>query len=886
MKPLTLTMSAFGPFRDLTGVDLTAFGDSGLFLITGDTGAGKTTVFDAISFALYGEASGGRERRGARSFRSDYALPSAETYVELTFSHRGKRYKITRSPEYERPKQVGKGMTVSPAQAEMTDMDTGEIWHGAREVTERVTALLGLSQDQFARTVLIAQGDFLKILNAGSDERKALFQRLFGTERFFALQQRLQEMNSECQKKRDDLDRRLSLAMNKARWPEDAEEKEQVTGWQADPKYAGSLLEALEGLNARDAALRDQADAEIKEAEARITSLTALRARAESVNRDFESLAKAEREYKALTDRDGETDDLRAELKDARSAAVLTGDEAALQRSAEDIARSEKDLAQAKKSLSDALGERPGAVEAADRAGSRKEEMEKLRAEAERLREMLPVVKKMEQQKAALDKGRSGLAALYQISAKADDAFARAKHGYYMSQAGLLAKTLTPGEPCPVCGALEHPAPALLTAGSVTREEMEEAERAAHSAQEALNNETNRLTALEAEVRAAVEQMRQSGLQAEETAEGLPERAADMALRADKIAAQIERTDRALKALELRIEKAKTACETGEKHLRDMRENARKLQAGFAGRLREAGFADEGAYRLAKRGRADMDRMEKRIRDHDMSRRSCLDAIERLRTGLAGKAVSDLEALDGERRALEYKKAAARERVEAVRKRLTLNEEAAADIKKALLDLERSREEWAAVSDLYRCCAGQSGGERGKLTFEAYVQQYYFKQVIAAANRRLTVLTDGMFALRCREEAKNRVRQSGLDLEVLDRGTGQWRDVSTLSGGESFLASLALALGLSDVVQAQSGGVRIDAMFIDEGFGTLDENALRNALMVLSDLAGGKRLIGIISHVRELRDHIDRQLRVTKRLTGSHITMADGSIGPLDAGVS
>ena len=176
------------------------------------------------------------------------------------------------------------------------------------------------------------------------------------------------------------------------------------------------------------------------------------------------------------------------------------------------------------------------------------------------------------------------------------------------------------------------------------------------------------------------------------------------------------------------------------------------------------------------------------------------------------------------------------------------------------------------LNDLYRTVSGQLSG-KVRFTFEAYVQQYYFKQVVAAANKRLTVLTDGLFTLRCKEEARDRVRQSGLDLDVLDRSTGQWRDVSTLSGGESFLASLALALGLSDVVQAQSGAIRMDAMFIDEGFGTLDDNALRNSLQVLSDLADGKRLIGIISHVHDLEERIEKQIVVSKTLKGSKIDL-------------
>ena len=186
MKPLKLVLSAFGPYAGETEIDFTRFGEDGLFLIAGDTGAGKTTLFDAVSFALYGEASGGKERRGSKSFRSDYAPASAQTFVELTFRHRGETWRVRRNPEYERPKKTGEGVTTQTANARLTHLDSGEVFEGLTEVSDRVYALLGLTQDQFTQTVMIAQGDFLKILNASSDERKALFQKLFSD--FYRLQ--------------------------------------------------------------------------------------------------------------------------------------------------------------------------------------------------------------------------------------------------------------------------------------------------------------------------------------------------------------------------------------------------------------------------------------------------------------------------------------------------------------------------------------------------------------------------------------------------------------------------------------------------------------------------------------------------------------------------
>ena len=195
------------------------------------------------------------------------------------------------------------------------------------------------------------------------------------------------------------------------------------------------------------------------------------------------------------------------------------------------------------------------------------------------------------------------------------------------------------------------------------------------------------------------------------------------------------------------------------------------------------------------------------------------------------------------------------------------------NLKKLSGTLEKTRDEYAMVNDLYRTVSGQKAGEKGKLNFETYVQQYYFKEVVAAANKRLTVLTDGGFVLRCKESAKNLRSQSGLDLDVYDINTMQWRDVSTLSGGESFMASMALALGLSDVVQNQSGQIRLESMFIDEGFGSLDENALRQAIGLLSKLADGKRMIGVISHVAELKERIDQKIVVNKTRNGSVVRM-------------
>jgi len=425
-----------------------------------------------------------------------------------------------------------------------------------------------------------------------------------------------------------------------------------------------------------------------------------------------------------------------------------------------------------------------------------------------------------------------------------------------------------------VCGALSHPHPAQLTGESVTREEMEEADRCHRKAADALHEADNALTTLQAQLNKDSDRLREMNIQQGETEQQLKQRIGDLEAQAKQLRSAIDERRKVCANLMTQIEKSRTTVEEGQRRLASLLQTAEQLKAQFRGHLAAAGFEDERAYRLAKLPESALNDIDRQLKEFGEQKVSLTDQVAGLREKLAGKERIDLSGLKQQQRDWKARKETAEAREAALTKKLALHEDALKEIREARRLQKRREEHWAVVRDLYNCCAGIAGGNRrAKLTFEAYVQQYYFKQVVAAANKRLTVLTDGLFTLRCKEEARDRVRQSGLDLDVLDRGTGQWRDVSTLSGGESFLASLALALGLSDVVQNQSGAIRMDAMFIDEGFGTLDDNALRNSLQVLADLADGKRLIGIISHVHDLEERIEKQIVVSKTLKGSKIDL-------------
>ncbi|MBR5109640.1 MAG: SMC family ATPase [Clostridia bacterium] len=872
MKPIKLVMSAFGPYAGETTVDFSMFGETGIFLIAGDTGAGKTTIFDAISFALYGEASGGKERRKSKSFRSDYAAAKTETYVELTFRHKDEAWCIRRNPEYERPKIGREGTTTQTANAFLTNLDTGEVIEGLRDVNDRVYELLGLTQDQFTQTVMIAQGDFLKILNASSDDRKALFQKLFNTSLYASLQRKLQEMNSGNTKEKEQLDQRIKIAAGKIDPEPDFPERDSIVLYCQEPKYADLLAECLEHLLDSEKKARDAAKQEKETAAEQGTRLVAAIEQGKAINDDYDALEKAQTALQTLLDDHIHMDGQAEKLSTARKAQGLAADEALLAGNTKEIESLEKELDQAKHALQTAEDALPEAEKQLKTAESHTEEADALLASAKKLEDCIPVCKDLEKQQKKLKTQQNKIAGLLDDSKQADEAYTAAKEGYYRSQAGLLAAELTEGQPCPVCGSTAHPHPAELSAEAVTKEAMEAAERLHQKAADALHAADTELTALKSGIAACQARLQEAGIREDETETDLEKRIREMKQQAQQYRDAVEASRKALSDLHILIEKNRTALDQGTQRMDALRKAANELHIRFEEKLAAAGFEDDRAYQLAKLPDAETEALDKQIRVYGEQRKSLTDQVASLEEKLSGKEKTDVAALEQQRLDQDTIRANAENAEKAVSKKLTIHEDALKEIKDARRQQKRREENWAIVRDLYNCCAGIAGGNRrAKMTFEAYVQQYYFKQVVAAANKRLTVLTDGLFTLRCKEEARDRVHQSGLDLDVLDRATGQWRDVSTLSGGESFLASLALALGLSDVVQAQSGAIRMDAMFIDEGFGTLDENALRNSLQVLSSLADGKRLIGIISHVHDLEERIEKQIFVSKTLTGSRI---------------
>ena len=878
MKPIQLVLSAFGPYVERTVIDFSALGEEGLFLIAGDTGAGKTTIFDAISFALYGEASGGKEKRKSKSFHSDYVSDQTETYVELTFRHRGETWWIRRNLEYQRPAKKKKdGMettTRQAADAQMRNEDTGEEILRMDDVNRRVRELLGLTQDQFTQTVMIAQGDFLKILTASSDDRKKLFRDLFHTNLYVDLQSRLQEKNRACADEQKALEQVILSAEGKIDPEAEFAEREILLSYCGQIQHTDALCALLARLIEQEKAAQEQARAQKKEAADQIGALIAAVTEGERVNRDFADWESKRARLAALTAGQGEIDAQRAALAAARRAQQLETDEALMRRTRRDMDAQRAALSEAQAALEQAEKALPETETRMKEAESRGGEIHALLAQAKQMEDCLPVLGEVERLKAALDTQKRELQRLTEDSSRAQAAYTAAQNSYYLSQAGLLARELKAGQPCPVCGSTAHPCPAQITPETVTRQALEQAAQRRETAEKAQSDAATRLAANRAALDEREDRLRALKIGADETQQRLAARIDAAHQAAADRQREIDAARSTYQALDKRKTAAQSAVDAAQKQLAALEKDLRAQTEAFEQKRAAHGFEDEASYRLAKRTNADIERLDREIRNYDEQKRTLAAQTHELEDKLSGRQRTDLAALQNRRAAALDRQAKAENAEKAMVRKLTLHESAEREIRQANAAIQKKRGKWQIIQELYTCCAGiAAGNPRAKLTFEAYVQQYYFRFVVAAANKRLTRLTDGMFTLRVMREAANRVSQSGLDLEVLDRSTGQARDVSTLSGGESFLASLALALGLSDAVQSQSGQIRMDAMFIDEGFGSLDENALRSSIDVLLELADGKRLIGIISHVQELEERIDKQIVVTKTPNGSTVRM-------------
>ena len=913
MRPINLEMSAFGPFAGRTVVEFEKLGSRGLYLITGDTGAGKTTIFDAITFALFGEASG--SVRDQSMLRSKYATAETPTEVKLVFQYRDKRYTVKRNPEYERPARRGEGMTTQRADAELTYPD-GRVVTRVRDVDAAIRDILGIDRKQFSQIAMIAQGDFRKLLLAETRERQEIFREIFQTKYFQVFQERLKASTSEIDRVANETRRSIRQYINGAECSEDDVNLLELRKAKEGQLPIVDVVELLVALLEKDRLELEQVEKEAAELERQLSEVNEALGRTTELEKAQAGLATAEQEektalatheqreaeYASASARRAEAEHLGTE---ATAIGTLLPDYEAREQIQADLATlrsqlSEKDTAYTKdcEDLSDKAAKLESLQEeyrSLEKAGEDKARLDREKEIAEKrsaeLDSFISAISNLETLASDLSSKQDTYVAAQNKADASSDEYERLHRAFLAEQAGVLAQGLLDGEPCPVCGSREHPAPAKLSAQAPTETELKAAKKKADTDRKAAEKASRDAAEARGKKEAAEKELVSRG---NTLFEGIDR--ADWAAEADRqYAAQQSKIlllDDQISAEQKKIDRKKELSglipqKQSEKDSLDnkTREQAAELAAmraqeeGFVHQIEAFGeklkFKDKSSAILEKQRleeekkqvEASIEAADKALRESQTALSEAKGKVRQLREQLEGVEIPDRKALEEKESGIKEKKTAATEASRTLTTRITNNQSALNNIRTQSDTLDALERQLTWVRALSNTANGTVSG-RERIMLETFVQMTFFDKIVARANTRLMIMTSGQYELNRRATAQDLRSQSGLELDVIDHYNGTERSVKSLSGGESFMAALSLALGLSDEIQSSAGGIQLDTMFVDEGFGSLDEQSLQQAMQALAGLAESDRLVGIISHVSELKEKIDRQIVVTKEKSG------------------
>lgn len=995
MKPLRLIMSAFGPYAGQAEVDFTKLGDHGVYLITGDTGAGKTTIFDALVFALYGETSGGI--RETSMLRSKYAKDETPTFVELTFSYRESVYVVRRNPEYMRPKGRGSGMTLQKSDAELIFPDHRKPVTKSREVTRAIELLIGLDYRQFTQIAMIAQGDFQKLLLAGTAERGEIFRRIFHTELYQSVQEQLKEAAKEQRERYDETRRSIIQFLSGAAYYLESgfgREFEQLKKVKFEGKVSRGL-ELLQQMSEEQKKELFQLEEQIRRLDEEIQANNLLIGRIhqntqirQELKRKEILLSEAEstlylaasvwqKAKERLSARDILAEKLREGQERLGQYQVLGEKRKRLLEKSSDIAETETRKRKKTERLNlvkQAAEDRKLRLEVFGQTGEEKERLEHEEKEIRRKRmELSALAKELQETTKLLSKVRcwerketlEELAEKIKTWRQERETLLRMRESYQKScgerdflrkqyekieglfldaQAGMLAEHLEEGEPCPVCGAVHHPVLAVLPAQApdkgqvdLAKQRADQAERktqqfsmdAGHQNLQVQQGKEQILTMgeqifygqksisdvmeLEAEVRKEwlllkqeLQTFRPEGGDTSEVLEGhrqmlerqllsqLGERDCKNLTAAfsetmerlksewERLSALLEENRRKLvekQTLEqefsnLQKEREQLLQEQTEAELclvklLSEKEQLMREEKELSGQIGTSSQEELSSQLIQwKREKAEIEQEEGEAADQYQQKQHLVteltSGIHALKSQLQDLGNWKEEELAEKRDVLTEKKnqlTIKRDELFAVWRN---NQGICQTVQGSQKELEKAEQEYVWIKALSDTANGNLAGKQ-KIELETYIQMAYFDRILRRANLRLMTMSSGQYELKRQEEGIGRKEKAGLELNVIDHYNGTERSVKTLSGGESFQASLSLALGLSDEIQSMAGGIRLDTMFVDEGFGSLDEEALNQAMKVLDGLTEGRRMVGIISHVAELKERMERKILVTRK---------------------
>lgn len=970
MKPLKLEMSAFGSYAGVEIVDFEKIGQ-GIFLITGDTGSGKTTIFDALTFALFGEASGGW--RDGSMMRSHYASDDIDTYVKLTFLESGQEYRIERSPAYERiskrKNKDGQYTTVSTgAKVSLFLPDEKEYSGNIKDINLKIQELIGVDREQFTQIAMIAQGEYMKLLNASSKERKAIFAKIFQTGLYGKVQYQLKDQFNRLygqlqdNQKLADHEKKSVVLLEKSKFHQ--EWKDLLSYKETKSQEVLSLLEQI----IEEAKQEEAACKQFSEVTQQVLSeLEAERKQAEETNALFTKKNETNLVLCKLQEQQLLFLQKQKELDDALKAEKVLPSYERWQETQQELEKAKTALCKLEEGYQEKTAQIQPAQESYEQSKKAKEEqLPELEKEIENLKKAIPLYEEYQKQQTILTEketrysqtnieiGKLVLIKQLQLESlkkefqtrqevlketiqnfeAADAEYNRRYRIFIQVQAGILAKNLQDNEPCPVCGSLNHPKKAEFPDADVNQNWVEEAreERAKLegirdqqtsqyvSLKEMVKNELLDVEMLSIRLESALKKAKDAGIhplklektyttetiksklsQLEQDAEQLFQEI--IPLRVEQVTRKEQltfETKREAETVLKDLERKKQNLEDSEKQAKERLDQLSKEEQLLKGQMeaenRNIGlrksavsekekeyeetryqyhFSCESEFKDSIRKQVDIKRMTGELEQYrkDLAEQeTMLKQLEQLTEGKNQVDLTECIAKISEYRSTREEIRAEELKVSANRSQ---NEKVLRNLKKLQKESGTLEQSYQVISKLYKTANGKLSGTAG-IDFQTFVQRQYFVQMIHAANRRLKIMTDGQFLLQCREfDSLGKQGEVGLDLDVYSVVTGKTRDVKSLSGGESFMAALAMALGMADIIQSTAGSIQIDALFIDEGFGSLDDEARMRAIHILQELAGNQRLIGIVSHVTELKEQMDRKLVVTKTDRGSKISWVE-----------
>lgn len=887
MKPLKIKISAFGPYKNCIDIDFEKLGESGIFLITGDTGAGKTTIFDSISFALFGEVSG--SNRPVPSVRSDFADNDTETFVELEFTHKNKKYKIRRNPAYERTKKRGEGTTKTSADASLEYDD--KVISGTKNVDIKIEEILGINSKQFKQISMLAQGEFLKILFAESKDRTEIFRRIFDTDIYNQIAKRLADKTRIAKAELEQLKDYFAINSSNIVWKDGIQS--------VQPKDVNELFiqEILEKL----------------QQEIKVNSEQFGKCQ-EQISKQSDENSKMEKEITAQKDKNDKIDRcqklqeeqkvLQEKQEDIKQKEIL------IQKSQEIINKIlpkedkkkelEKEISQKQKVLQDIsekieLGKKKEEkfkqilelIEIIKVQFQKYSELKDGKTELEdKIKKLQVIIKEQENKKIASENAQKLEAEWEKLSTEVLEK----EKEFFKEQAGILAEKLKENEPCPVCGSLHHPNLAIKSTSVLTKEELDNLKEKEEKSRKTLTDATNKVTEINSKIETLIKEFGEKP-----DVELYNKKYAEISEELEKAYNQLNDNYKKIMLKDIVIEsfeydifkekitnkiskereeflKLQTQQEENKKQIDELLQKKEKAQNDYQNTLKELGFENEEQYKKSVLNNLQIEIFSKEIEKYKTDVTINATKLEEIQKEIKGFEKVDLTAkiqeFNNKKQELENMR---RQQME-YHRIFENNNRILVDLQTNSKKLDSKIKEFTMVEDLSKIANGTVYGKR-RIEFEQFVQASYFDMVIIEANKRLLKMTDNRFLL-VRKESSERVSDKiGLELEVIDNYNGKRRDVKSLSGGEAFKAALSLALGLSDVIQSYSGGIVVDTMFIDEGFGSLDTESREQAINTLNQLTDNHKLIGIISHVTELKERIDKKIIVTKSTGGSKITV-------------